>query len=370
MTWSKTMRSALTAVAAAGLLAGLGASPAAGVPAAGTINAEHPSAVRVFTPQTIQGIRLVGQRAALADGAATVGLVDCMSMQWNGRTGFTCTEWSPPVLTAVLIVGDRVQTQDLTTGAWVDTPYRYDPATNLATWAPELVVRPAPNPDMGRSTQWAVIYGTKKNPGRWNRCSPIRWKADFTGLAQAGGDPAAERARLASTLAEISRITGYRFVYAGTSKFPLGAGRQPTPKVTGKVDLAITFGASTGTKGYRVPGFADNGPIGYAFATPRYFTPVRGGRRGIRITRAVAVFDARAVLTGNRNQDPHAVAGLDMARALYMHEIGHAMGLQHVTSQQQIMFPSALDSIDDRYGAGDTTGLRTLARMACFTTGR
>jgi hypothetical protein len=55
--------------------------------------------------------------------------------------------------------------------------------------------------------------------------------------------------------------------------------------------------------------------------------------------------------------------GAGMTRgALLLHEIGHAMGLGHVGTTREIMYPTMLDRSFSRYKSGDRTGLRKVGR--------
>jgi len=54
---------------------------------------------------------------------------------------------------------------------------------------------------------------------------------------------------------------------------------------------------------------------------------------------------------------------------LLLHELGHAVGLQHVTSRSQVMYPTIGSWSPAGYGTGDDAGLRVVGRAAgCFRT--
>lgn len=57
------------------------------------------------------------------------------------------------------------------------------------------------------------------------------------------------------------------------------------------------------------------------------------------------------------------------AGSLLLHEIGHAVGLDHVTATSQIMYPILGSYTPASYQSGDRTGLRLVGRPAgCFVT--
>ena len=45
-----------------------------------------------------------------------------------------------------------------------------------------------------------------------------------------------------------------------------------------------------------------------------------------------------------------------------LHELGHAMGLNHVTDPRQLMYPVIMSRSRAAYGPGDLAGLRRLGR--------
>ncbi|MFT6564751.1 MAG: hypothetical protein ACJAY5_001511, partial [Actinomycetes bacterium] len=48
-----------------------------------------------------------------------------------------------------------------------------------------------------------------------------------------------------------------------------------------------------------------------------------------------------------------------LRKELYMHEWGHVVGLDHVDSRNELMFPNLMGNLTD-YGSGDKAGLRIL----------
>jgi hypothetical protein len=104
---------------------------------------------------------------------------------------------------------------------------------------------------------------------RWNRCTPIRWSADFTRATSANGlDRAAEKTRWEGVFAEVSSVTGYTFQYVALAD---GAGTISGGDVTGygsgtgayaSTDVVVSYASPTDAGGYQASGLAGN-VIGY-----------------------------------------------------------------------------------------------------------
>jgi Zn-dependent protease with chaperone function len=57
--------------------------------------------------------------------------------------------------------------------------------------------------------------------------------------------------------------------------------------------------------------------------------------------------------------------GKRVVRAVVLHELGHLVGLDHVTAADQLMYPQVQPGVTD-FGAGDLTGLAALGRGTCM----
>ena len=216
---------------------------------------------------------------------------------------------------------------------------------------------------MGPVTAWRPKTGTRTNPGRWDGCTPIVWKADFTTLRRMGGNVTAERRRLKSAFVAVSAASGYTFVFRGEGSYPRAGDQWGRLKDEPGVDLVVSYQSHRAPAGYRNPAFRGKyGTAGFGGTSWRS-APAADGGRADRFADGEVTINAWFVLGQRRDPDP---AAGDLIRSLYLHEIGHAMGLAHVSNQWQMMHDGLLNHVPDRYGAGDRAGLAYLKSRPCF----
>ena len=208
--------------------------------------------------------------------------------------------------------------------------------------------------------------GSAKSPGAyWNPCGVIRYGIDFTYAQKAGLKKSWERDRWRSAVNEVATAMGVRFRYAGaiTSR---SARTRPTSD--SNVDVIITFGNAKprGRYGYRR---VLKGPVA-GVAGVQWRASERRNRR--QVFGGYVVIDAKEIVRRTSNwqapPDPRSaeLRSPDVVRALYMHEFGHAVGLDHVRDKRQLMYPRLQADRADTLGAGDRKGLRKLGKQRCF----
>ena len=193
----------------------------------------------------------------------------------------------------------------------------------------------------------------------WNPCRTIRYGIDFRAATRHGLTKSSERERWQSAIAEVSQASGLRFKYVGQI-VTHPAGGQPA-RVKG-VDIPITFATA---KNYRAAlRGASAGEAGV------HWRPSGNGRK--QINSGYVVMDAQDIVLHTTSWQsapdsrPASDRPADALRALYMHEFGHALGLEHVQDNGQIMFPTISASRPDSLGEGDLQGLRKLGSQRCF----
>jgi hypothetical protein len=223
------------------------------------------------------------------------------------------------------------------------------------------VVALAPSTASAAGLGYALTYtglpnGTKPVV-RWNPCqSAITYKVNLADV------PTSIRPTILSetqaTVAKLAAYTGMVFSYRGSTTEVPHVGSMPTQSA--ELVIAYTTPAKTS---YNLWGSTvGEGGLYYAWSS----STVSG-----RTTYAVAARRGFVVIdTPQMLSQLLGGYGAGMRRAnLLMHELGHAVGLQHVTDSTQAMYPSLLGSAPNLGNWGDRAGLSRVGRSAgCIDT--
>ncbi len=180
----------------------------------------------------------------------------------------------------------------------------------------------------------------------WATCAaPISWRVDLGSLpAPAAREAVADLTWAFDTWAAASGLT---FAFAGTTSYGYDDATftlTPTagPAATGRhIDVAFVADSATDRLSAQIVGLGSPSQV---------LSPDN------EIVGGTAVFRASHART----------AAGDQARSLYLHEIGHVLGLAHAHSPANVMYPTVDDQVS--LGTGDVNGVRDLVKE-CRTAG-
>jgi hypothetical protein len=203
---------------------------------------------------------------------------------------------------------------------------------------------PSPAPGTGGTHAFVATQDNGADPVAYDPCRPVHYvvRPDHTPM---GGE-----AVLTDAIARISEVTGLQFVFDGrTAEAPVS-------------DRPV----------FQPDRYGDQwAPVLIAWGTvaeqPDFLTDVAGLAGSASVSTAAG---ERVFVTGTVQLDAAAFeriladpAGVPVARAIVLHELGHLVGLDHVPDPAQLMYPTQQAALD--FGAGDLTGLHRLGTGAC-----
>ncbi len=220
----------------------------------------------------------------------------------------------------------------------VDVPSR--PADDLS---PQPIGRPDLAPSGVGGYAFLAVH-PDGSPVAWDPCRPIHV------VVRPDGEPPGGRSLLLSVLGELSAASGLRFVDDGSTSEPPVADRGAFQKARygdrwAPVLVTWSSPAETAMLSDQILGRA--GPDSYGSGADRRFVS------------GTAVFNAPLIAQQLSTGDGAK------ARAVLLHELGHLVGLGHVTDPFQVMYDTNSYPLA-RYHAGDLRGLELLGQGRCF----
>jgi len=222
-------------------------------------------------------------------------------------------------------------------------PAATPPSTTVArppavppTTAPSADERQAAAAPVEPAGPYAFLALDQGRPVRYDPCKPIHYSVNLTEA------PANAAADLQEAVRRVSEATGMTFVYDGTTN--------EVP--TSHRDL---HGANRLPSGWP--------PVVVAWARPSetdLFTPGsigEGGSTWSGFPGHEVYVTGLIVIDSSQNDKLAPGFGATSLGAVLMHELGHVVGLDHVTDQTQLMFAN-VTAKPAVYGTGDLAGLR------------
>ena len=342
-------RALRTALGAAGLIAVLALASVSAAPL--PLRQQRPVALAALGAKA---------PAALAYAAPTPRVITqklCLSWRYFTGQPWTCSHW-------YLMRGQHLATLGTATYQWRQSrwqriPYDFSSNTKIATYNYRLdtALQHKAYTSLGSSNSYdfySVAGGTaiSHTPSVLWPCNPtIGWTVDFTGTKGTPLNHAVELARWTKAFATVAAVPGVNvaFKYVGESTF---VASELHPAFTDG-HIHITYSAASGTyHSTRITTELGFGGLSWKSNADR--TVSEG------INYAYVLIDSAKVANMIAWPSPNKPAKVDQVLTLYMHELGHALGLAHTNDKYQVMYPYIQPEIADRWGAGDTAALKQL----------
>lgn len=196
---------------------------------------------------------------------------------------------------------------------------------------------------------------TGLHPMRWNPCqTSITYKVNTFSAREDGRGNAAARARareeIIGAVTQIDRLTGITFKYTGTThEIPTGEQWWDRQGPQDEVVIAYAKNNKAASRSSLLQGDAwGQGGQVYMYEDDT-----------VVIGRGFVVLDSSKARTMRPGFGPGARRG-----NLVLHELGHVMGLDHVSNPHLLMNPMLTHKTPDGFAAGERAGLAKLGTEA------
>jgi hypothetical protein len=212
----------------------------------------------------------------------------------------------------------------------------------------ERILAPVAATPAGGAYEFTLTQpGGSTDPVAFDPCRPVRY------VVNSAGQPAGLDELLREAIDRTSAATGLAFEFVGTTTEQFSNQRewyQPARYGEQWAPVLITWATQQ-----QVPGLA--GYIaGLGGGTP---FQLRLGDPMVYVTGEL-VLDAQDLVP-----DPADPSSTDRIRATIQHELAHVVGLGHVASPAEMMYPESLPDGPVDWGPGDREGLARLGNGAC-----
>lgn len=201
-----------------------------------------------------------------------------------------------------------------------------------------------PTPPVSSGYAFLLLQDDEVTPVTWSPCRPIHW------VVRPDHMPVGGQTLMTEAVDEVSRLTGITFVYDGVTD------EAPSSERTA----------------YQPDRYPDRwAPLLIAWLTEDEVTDFgddilgRGGSTAFRTPSGDRAYVSGEVrLDATKMNEAIVNRRIDLVHAVLLHELGHVMGLDHVTDTQQLMFPKAQLTLTE-LGRGDIRGFAYAGQGAC-----
>lgn len=191
-------------------------------------------------------------------------------------------------------------------------------------------------------------------PVRWDSCRPIYW------VDNPANELPAVHSAVVQAFERISAQTGLKFVYGGTTRETFSAHRN-----------VATTSVYQGMNPYWKPvlvTFLNKKAFASALASTNNDNPndvvAFAGPNEIDTADDAVYVSGDITVSNDASKEAIATDGVEKVIAILLHEMGHLVGLAHVSDKNQIMYPY-INRLD--LGPGDKKGLALAGRGVCRT---
>ena len=210
---------------------------------------------------------------------------------------------------------------------------------------------------LGSGRDYSLLYPAELGApyARWNPCKPVYWRVNPRWA------PKGAVADLRGAFARVHAATGLTFVYKGTTTLVPGTAAYDRANTDGYIIVAWAPDGST-----RLIPRAPRGFYGLMGMAGGWSTTSYGGANGkqyARIDKAYVLLSTSFPTLAGGFGRGNWYGWQGTRGMLDMHELAHAVGLDHARSSTQIMYPVA-QRMRANWGAGDLTGLRLVGKAA------
>ena len=213
-------------------------------------------------------------------------------------------------------------------------------------------------PPVKATTAGDYVWLEKENgkPVRWDPCRTIYW------VENSENAPAGSHELLVKAFREIEIRTGLNFSYWGNTNEQYGPDRLPLNRLYRSLDsewnpVLVTYldgpdfkralAASGNRKDERTAAFA--GPV----------SAWSGNQNSVYVSGSVTV-------SVPSYKESLGYWGKNMVYSIFLHELGHLIGLNHVESRKELMYP--ISDGKAKFGPGDLKGLALAGQAKCLNT--